>query len=138
MRVVADTNVWVSALWRPGGVSWRALGRILEAHTPLVTLATQQELAEVFGRPYFREKFDSREVARFFRALREAAEFVEVGAPMRLCRDEKDDKFLEAAHYGLADVLVTGDKDLLAHHPFGRTRVLDPAAFLALPESTPS
>jgi predicted nucleic acid-binding protein len=37
-----------------------------------------------------------------------------------MTRDPKDDKFLEAAVNGRADVFVTGDRDLLDLHPFSR------------------
>lgn len=47
-----------------------------------------------------------------------------------VCRDEKDNKFLEAAIEGKASVLVSGDKDLLALHPFRNIHILTPAAFL--------
>jgi predicted nucleic acid-binding protein len=34
------------------------------------------------------------------------------------CRDIKDDKFLELAVNGLADVVISGDADLLAMNPY--------------------
>ena len=40
-------------------------------------------------------------------------EIVDVLQSVRASRDPKDDKFLEAAVNGRADVIVTGDKDLL-------------------------
>ncbi len=42
------------------------------------------------------------------------------------CRDPEDDKFLETAVNGNADCLITGDKDLLAMHPFQGIPVLLP------------
>jgi predicted nucleic acid-binding protein len=48
-----------------------------------------------------------------------------------MCRDPKDDKFLEAALAGDADCLVSGDADLLDLTPFEGIPILRPAEFLA-------
>ena len=50
--------------------------------------------------------------------------------PIRASRDPKDDKFLEAAVNGRADVIVTGDKDLLDLDPFRGIAIVTPAAYL--------
>jgi putative PIN family toxin of toxin-antitoxin system len=46
------------------------------------------------------------------------------------CRDPKDDKFLELALDGKAEVLVTGDSDLLCMHPWRGIEILSPADYL--------
>jgi predicted nucleic acid-binding protein len=48
------------------------------------------------------------------------------------CRDPRDDKFLEVAVTGEADVIVSGDQDLLTLHPFAGIPILPPAAFLQM------
>ena len=63
------------------------------------------------------------------------AEWVAVTSTVRLCRDPKDDKFLELAVDGEAHWLVTGDQDLLALSPFRTVTVLTPAQVLALPDA---
>jgi len=57
---------------------------------------------------------------------------VEIQAPIRACRDPKDDKFLELAVDGRADAIVTGDGDLLDLHPFRGIAILMPADYLNL------
>jgi predicted nucleic acid-binding protein len=49
-----------------------------------------------------------------------------------LVRDPKDDKFLQVAVAGKADVIVSGDEDLLVLHPFSGIPILRPAAFLRM------
>ena len=49
---------------------------------------------------------------------------------MDICRDAKDDKFLEVAVNGKADYLITGDRDLLVLHPFREIQIVSPATFL--------
>ena len=51
---------------------------------------------------------------------------------MDICRDAKDDKFLEVAVNGKADYLITGDRDLLVLHLFRDIQIITPAAFLEL------
>jgi uncharacterized protein len=48
-----------------------------------------------------------------------------------ICRDPKDEKFLELA--ANADCIVSGDKDLLVLNPFRGTLILTPREFLDLP-----
>ena len=58
------------------------------------------------------------------------AEFVPVIQLVRECRDPKDDKFLEVALNGRADVIITGDADLLAMSPWRDVAILSPSKYL--------
>jgi putative PIN family toxin of toxin-antitoxin system len=60
-------------------------------------------------------------------------EIVDVLQSVRASRDPKDDKFLEAAVNGRADVIVTGDGDLLELNPFRGIAILAPAAYVDRP-----
>jgi uncharacterized protein len=55
---------------------------------------------------------------------------VDISFPIRACRDPRDDKFLEVAVYGHADLILTGDADLLALHPFRGIAIVAPAKSL--------
>jgi predicted nucleic acid-binding protein len=61
--------------------------------------------------------------------LNEAA-IVGVTERIGLCRDPRDDRFLEVAVAGGASRLVTGDRDLLTLDPFRNIRIVSPAALL--------
>ena len=67
----------------------------------------------------------------FFAALVLTAENVEVNEAITVCRDPKDDKFLELAVSGQASHIISGDADLLVLHPFREVSILTPQAFLA-------
>ncbi len=45
-------------------------------------------------------------------------------------RDAEDDKFLELAVNGSADLIVTGDADLLALNPFREIEIITPSFFI--------
>jgi uncharacterized protein len=92
MRVVVDTNIFVSAALkdssRPGHtVRW------LSKHGDLLrSSATEQEAVQVMERPYFAPK-----IAPFFldnlRRMFAAAELVAITKRISACRDPRDDKF---------------------------------------------
>jgi putative PIN family toxin of toxin-antitoxin system len=56
-----------------------------------------------------------------------AAELVPITERIAACRDPKDDKFLELAVNGHADLIVSGDADLLALNPFRGIPIITPA-----------
>ena len=70
----------------------------------------------------FRPKFDryisSIRRQKFLAEFRAAAELVSIVELINDCRDTKDNKYLDVAINGLANVLITGDQDLLILHPY--------------------
>ncbi|SEF78995.1 putative toxin-antitoxin system toxin component, PIN family [Algoriphagus boritolerans DSM 17298 = JCM 18970] len=58
-----------------------------------------------------------------------------VRSSFQICRDSKDDKYLQLAFDGYADFLITGDQDLLVLNPFHGIRILSPAEFLFILEN---
>jgi putative PIN family toxin of toxin-antitoxin system len=129
VRIVVDTNVVLSGLLFPGSVPSRALLRA-QAGTMLASTATCEELAETMSRSRFDRYVDTEIRLQLVREYQRTCVMVEIPSPIHACRDPRDDKFLEVAIYGKADVLLTGDADLLALHPFRSVEILSPAAFL--------
>jgi putative PIN family toxin of toxin-antitoxin system len=128
-RLVLDTNVIVSGFLFPGSAPGRAL---LKAQNSLVLAsdATLLELVEVLGRVRF-DRYVQRSIRQGLAAqFTNACDMVQVSASIRACRDPRDDKFLELAIDGSADLIVTGDRDLLELHPFRGIAILTPAAYL--------
>ncbi len=130
MRCVFDTNVFVSALLLPDSKPRHALDRALREGRVLVSFATLAELHEVLSRKRFRRYVDEEDIRSFLAALIRVAEWVDVEARIRACRDPKDDKFLELAVSGEGTHIVTGDADLLALNPFQGIEILPPHRFL--------
>jgi uncharacterized protein len=58
------------------------------------------------------------------------AELVTITERIAACRDPRDDKFLELAVSGHADLIVSGDRDLLALNPFREIPIVTPATFV--------
>jgi len=129
-RVVIDTNVFLSGLFSATSAPARAVERAVREHQVLASKATLRELAAKLLSP----KFD-RYVARARRLalldrLAPNLVMVEIVQRIRACRDPKDDAFLELAVNGSANLVVTGDRDLLSLHPFRGIDTLSPSAYL--------
>jgi putative PIN family toxin of toxin-antitoxin system len=129
MRVVVDTNVLISAALKQNSPPEAAVLAIYTQHTLLGSVSTIAELREVISRPRL-----TRHIATTSRIaildLVAAAELVDISECVVACRDPSDDKFLELAANGRADVIVSGDADLLTLHPFRGIPIETPAAFL--------
>jgi predicted nucleic acid-binding protein len=55
--------------------------------------------------------------------------FVEILNQVQLCRDPKDDKFIDLALNGEASHLITGDNDLLVLNQIENTSTINPRTF---------
>jgi uncharacterized protein len=128
MRVVLDTNILVSALlWR--GTPHRCL------------LAVQASLADLILSPPILTELRTVLLAKFrhtpaeadeaIRAVRAMAELVEISGGLRAVPDDPDDdKFIETAQVGRADLIVSGDRHLLALGSTASVSVLTAREFL--------
>jgi putative PIN family toxin of toxin-antitoxin system len=90
-----------------------------------------EELAEVLQREKFDRYVTAAEREEFLEAFVERAIFIEPTEEIRICRDAKDDKFLELAVSGRAASLISGDKDLRSLRPFRGIAIVAAAEFLA-------
>jgi len=129
-RVVVDTNVFVSGLLRESSIPGQAAARARHNAILLVSDATMRELADVLAQEKFDRYVTVQQRVRFLRLIANVAEFVPIVQPVRECRDPNDDKLLEVALNGRADVIVTGDSDLLAMSPWRGIAILSPVNYL--------
>ena len=137
VRYVFDTNVVISALLFEHSTPGRAFYAALEQGAILISLATLAELDEVLGRTKFERYVLRAERERFLEALIREATLIEVTDEVRICRDPKDDKFLELASSGKAHCIVSGDRDLLQIGSWRDIPIVAPAEFLAKFASAP-
>ncbi|MGA9510248.1 MAG: putative toxin-antitoxin system toxin component, PIN family [Candidatus Sulfotelmatobacter sp.] len=126
MRCVIDTNVFVSAAMLSPSVPRQALSKTLRNGLLLFSEYTMDEVKEVLFRSKFDRYVSRKERTLFLAQLGRVAEFVPIIQLVRECRDPKHDKFLEVALNGRADVIITGDADLLQMHRWREIRILSP------------
>lgn len=129
-RVVVDTNVFVSRLLRFDSVPGRAAEKAIHHAVILVSEVTMGELADVLAQAKFDRYVTIEQRLQFIRLIAQTANFVPIIHSIRECRDPKDDKFLEVALNGDADVVVTGDGDLLRMGPWRGIAIVTPAKYL--------
>jgi putative PIN family toxin of toxin-antitoxin system len=129
MRVVLDTNILVSAALKQKPLPGMTALVVERRGGLLKSLATEAQLFEVIVRPYFDVLIDP-DTRAWLKKLMAAAELVPIAERIAACRDPTDDKFLELPVNGHADLIVTGDGDLLALNPFRQIPIVTPAAFV--------
>ena len=129
VRLVIDVNVLLAFLMR-GKLAHMA--EIL-ADERFEVLTSREELAEfidVIERPKFRKYFSLAEGRAAIADFCIVADLVPVDQPHpTVCRDPKDNYLLALAEAAVADVLITGDKDLRVLGAYLKTRILSPTDF---------
>ena len=101
----------------PRSIPGQAVRKAVADCQLLASDATIVELVDVLGRPKFDAYVTIRERQEFLRLFNRIADRIPITRVIQVCRDPKDDKFLELAVNGAAQLIITGDADLLAVHP---------------------
>jgi putative PIN family toxin of toxin-antitoxin system len=130
-RVVVDTNTIISGILLPESVPGRLLSFLAERATLIFSPATRDELLRVIAREKFDRyvTFGARE--RAVTVLVRDSEIVIPRRVFHVCRDPKDDKFIDVAHAGKADCLISGDDDLLVLYEIEGLAILTAKLYLA-------
>ena len=131
MRVVVDTNVWVSRLLLAGSVPARAVDKALAQFEVVVSEASVEELADVLSREKFDRYVSLQDRQEFIRRLFQLTTPVSVLSEISDCKDPKDNHILALALDSESDWIVTGDEDLLAMTPWRGIKIVAPGALLA-------
>jgi uncharacterized protein len=130
-RLVLDANVIVSSVLSAQGKARQAFDLAIATGIVLMSDDTFAELSEVLLRPKFDKYSNRAKRETFLDELLGLVEFVEITVQIDECRDPKDNKYLELAIGGKADLIVTGDEDLLVLHPFRQIPIVSIQTFLA-------
>lgn len=130
-RVVIDTNVLISGLLSTTSTPALAVEKAITKAQLVATTATLRELIEKLLLPKFDRYVRRERREALLQRVASVVEIVEVLQAVRASRDPQDDKFLEAAVNGRANMLVTGDRDLLDLNPFRGIAIVAPANYLA-------
>lgn len=145
IRAVLDTNVLVSYLLthRPpiAQAEPQSGSALIDHHLAqddfaLVTAPELlAELDRVLGYPKLQQYYTEEERRRFVALVMALGDVAELPAVIpRISRDPDDDRVIACAVAGEADVIVSGDDDLLALERVGAIPILTVAQFLELME----
>jgi uncharacterized protein len=130
VKVVLDTNIFISALTFPGGHAEKAvLGAVEGRYELAISKPIVYEVLGVLARKFAR---DAEEIARVAVFLTELGEVVHPRKTLNILRDEPDNRILECALTAHAKVIVTGDRAMLALGEYKRVRIVTLREFLGL------
>lgn len=126
MRVVLDTNVLVSAFAFPGGPPEAVYRRVLSGElTMIVSRPLLAELGRVLVAKFEWDPAYAEEVVAQLVRIGELVEPREVVED--IADDPDDNRVLEAATEGGADLIVSGDRHLLALGSWRDIAIVKPA-----------
>ena len=126
---MVDTNVFVSAALKEKSLPGVAAHIVAESGRLLKSTTNERELFVTLARPRLAPLIPPR-FRDWLSDLLAAAEVVTITNQITACRDPKDDKVLEMAVNGPADLIVSDDADVLALNPFQEIPIVTPATFV--------
>ncbi len=129
MRLVLDTNVLVSAVLSPNSIPAKVLSWGEDNGVILYSSDTLAEILSVLERPKFSKYVDSDDIKGLSIRIRVSWFFVPILQKVNLCRDAKDDKFIELALNGGATYLISGDTDLLILNSIQNIPIVNPRTY---------
>ena len=132
MNVILDTNIWISFLF---GKQLQSVASVFDNADIKVFVSPEQvaELQSVLSRPKVREHISHESIEAMWELMRTRCypieDYPEVESSIR---DVKDAYLLAMAEAIPANVIVTGDKDLLVLKQHGGTTIMTYKEFLVL------
>jgi putative PIN family toxin of toxin-antitoxin system len=136
LRVVFDTNIYISAFVIPGGNAQKAyLGAIngdFELYTSVAILTElARKLEEKFG-------WEKPRIAQLITSIADVAVVLKTTPRLKVLSDDPDNRILECASKAEADFLITGDNHLLELEQYGNFNIVKLSAFLTIIQQTPT
>jgi putative PIN family toxin of toxin-antitoxin system len=134
LRAVVDTNILLRAMIKPTGTVGPVIRRLRDGDYMLVySQPLIDELLEKLALPRIRQKYHlgEQDVDDLLALIALRGELIAPTRTVKVCRDPKDDMFIEAAIAGNAAVIVTGDQDLLTLKKFESVQFITPRVFIA-------
>ena len=129
MNIVIDTNVVISAILFGGGPG-KLIDLWKKGHiTPLITEEIMAEYIRVLAYPKFKLSEEEinfiihQEILPFFKVVKSKP------GPSIIKKDPDDDKFIQCAEVGNAQIIISGDRHLLALKSHHGVNILNPAQF---------
>jgi len=129
VRVVFDSNIYISALVFPGSQADQAFSRVLEGTDTLVlSKAILDEVLGILARKFSR---DPEALSQTAVLMAEMGEIVKPVRTVDVFKDDPDNRVLECAEAGHAECIVTGDKVMLELKQYGSIRLIPLREYLS-------
>ncbi len=122
MRVVFDTNIYISALVIPDSQGEKALIKALRTgDTIIISQDIIEETVRVLAQKFERNK---EAISRTILYLRSIGEFVQPVEKVHVFEDTPDNRIVECALAGKGDAIVTGDKKFLDLREYKEIKII--------------
>lgn len=136
MRIVLDTNVWLSAIFWEGEANKII---VVCERNKVEIIITEDILSEIVGILNKEAKFQrfienkNQNIEDLIRSILSIATLIETKIKLDIIKeDPKDNIILEAALDGKSDYIISYDKHILNMLEFRKIRILKPDEFLKL------
>ncbi|ACI21212.1 putative toxin-antitoxin system toxin component, PIN family [Thermodesulfovibrio yellowstonii] len=128
MRVIFDANIYISAFVIPGSLAEKVILKILrENYTLFISKEIIDEILSVLSKKFDYHKEILSRTALF---LTEIAEIIHSNKKINILQDEADNKIIECAILAKANMIVSGDKELLSLREYEGIRIITLREFL--------
>ena len=130
MKIVFDTNIYISAFVIPGGNAEKACLHAIDGDFELCTsIAILTELAQKLDEKFGWEK---HKIAQLISSISDIATVLKTTPQLKVLSDDPVNRILECAIKAEADFLVTGDKHLLKLRNYGNFEIIKLSTFLTI------
>lgn len=128
-KIVLDTNVYLSGIIFGGNCRY-ILDLLIEKK--LTAVSSPSILLEISQKLKVKFKRSDEQILSIIKTIVETAEIVDPKLKLSLVKEDKsDNKIIEAAVYGKARFIITGDRHLLKIKQYQEIKILSPAQFLS-------
>lgn len=124
MRILIDANIWISGL-----ISRNMRDRldVIIGRADVFIYGSVELISEIEAtatRPKIAKYLSSENTALYIDIISSRVDIIIPQSKVQICRDPNDDYLLAICKDAAIEYFITGDKDLLIHHPFGETQIL--------------
>jgi putative PIN family toxin of toxin-antitoxin system len=128
VKLVFDSNIFISAFVIPYSKAAKAILRIIEgADSLIISKEIINEVLSVLSAKFHR---DSEAISHTALYLSDLAQIVKPVKRIHILKDDPDNRVLECALHGKADAIVTGDKGMLKLKEFEGIRIISLKEYL--------
>jgi len=130
VKVVFDTNIYISAFVIPGGNAEKAYLHAVDGDFELCTsIAILTELARKLDEKFGWEK---EKIEQLITSISNLANTFKTSPRLKILSDDPDNRILECALDATAEFIVTGDKHLLNLTRYQEIEIIKLSVFLAM------
>ena len=128
MKIVFDSNIFISAFVVPKSQAEKAIFKVIDENVSLmISKEIISEVLRVLAGKFKREKEALSRTAVY---LSDIAGIVRSNRKIKVLKDEPDNRILECAVAGKADLIVTGDKEMLRLKEFEGIKIISLKEYL--------